>query len=408
MLPTCPRAGDPVLAGAEATRRAVRENVDQARAPLLPQLNAGIVLDQTRDPERLPVRARSRDASATLTQVIVDVARLRQLAGARATAQAQEALTRAAEQALAVRVATAYFGVLMAMDTLANTEANEAAYGQQVAQSEQRYRNGLTAQVNVDQAKAYHASARAGTIAARQALADAREALAEITGRRDEPLKTLADDVPPVPPQPADAQAWVSAALAGNPLLDAQQRERVAAADKAVDAARAGHLPTVRASLDVGRPASWPPVDGNGSARTVTTAAILLDVPLFAGGAVQSQLRQALALRDAAADDLEATRRRVARETLERHGSVMAGLGQVEANRAAVAAARRALASTRAGQELGTQTMTDLLLAIQTLTAAQGAYSQSRHRVVLDGLLLRQSAGSLGEADLAAVNTLLR
>jgi len=140
----------------------------------------------------------------------------------------------------------------------------------------------------------------------------------------------------------------------------------------------------------------------------VTTAAILLDVPLFAGGAVQSQLRQALALRDAAADDLEATRRRVARETLERHGSVMAGLGQVEANRAAVAAARRALASTRAGQELGTQTMTDLLLAIQTLTAAQGAYSQSRHRVVLDGLLLRQSAGSLGEADLAAVNTLLR
>src|ERR1700756_1056257 len=40
------RANDPVLAQADATRLAVRENVPQARALLLPQINAGMSLQQ--------------------------------------------------------------------------------------------------------------------------------------------------------------------------------------------------------------------------------------------------------------------------------------------------------------------------------------------------------------------------
>ena len=59
-------------------------------------------------------------------------------------------------------------------------------------------------------------------------------------------------------------------------------------------------------------------------------------------------------------------------------------------------------------QQLGTQTMTDLLLAIQTQSSAQSAYSQARHRLVVSELLLKQSAGQIGEADLQQVDALLR
>jgi len=52
--------------------------------------------------------------------------------------------------------------------------------------------------------------------------------------------------------------------------------------------------------------------------------------------------------------------------------------------------------------------MTDLLLAIQTLSSAQLTHSQARHRFVLSQLLLKQSAGQVGEADLRLVNALLR
>jgi outer membrane protein len=51
--------------------------------------------------------------------------------------------------------------------------------------------------------------------------------------------------------------------------------------------------------------------------------------------------------------------------------------------------------------------MTDLLLAIQTQSAAQNAHDQARHGYVLARLLLLQSAGALGEAELAQANRLL-
>ena len=401
------RRADPVLLAADAARQVVREGVTQARAPLLPQVSAGLAYDQTRTAGDADARNSSRALSAQLNQVLVDVGKLSQLRSAQAQADAQDATYRAAEQALCARVAKAYFDVLTAEDTLAHVMANEDAFRQQVEQSDQRFRNGLTAQVDVEQARAYHASARATTIGARQALADAREALAEITGQPTGTLKTLRDDLPLDAPSPAEPQAWVDAALNQNPTLQAQQRG-IAAAEEDIGAARAGHLPTLNAGLGVGRSAAWPVPGSSDDGRNVTTLGLVLNVPLFAGGATQSQVRQALHRRDGARDELELRRRRVARDTLAQYRSVLAGIGQTEATRAAVDAARKALASTRIGQGLGTQTMTDLLLAIQTFAGAQSAYSQARHQFILSRLLLQQAAGTINEADLASVNALLQ
>jgi len=408
------RAGDPVLRAAEANLRSVGEFVVQARAPLLPQAAAGVGLAQTHGPDTSvngtldSVSVRARDVSASVSQVLVDVGQFARLSAAKSRESAEAAAYHAAEQALIVRVAQAYFDVLVARDLLATTEANEAAYLQQVTQSQERYRQGLIAMVDVDQARAYHASAQSATIAAKKAVGDAIEALAEITGVRSGRLRTLRDDTPLIRPAPEEPEAWVSAALAGNPLIQAQQRT-VQSAGHLIEAARAGHLPTVNATLDVGRPASWPGGDISGrDGRTVTTVGVLLRIPLFTGGLIQSSVRQAIAQRDVADADLESVRRRVARETLDHHSDVIAAIGQIEAGRIAVDAAAKALASTRVGQQLGTHTMTDLLLAIQTLSSAQATYSVARHRLVVSELQLKQSAGQVSETDLQNVNALLR
>jgi outer membrane protein len=394
------RRADPVLAGADAARWAVREGVTLARAPLLPQAQAGVAYDQTHVAADNAGNNSSRAVSANLNQVLVDVSRLSQLRSAQALADAQDASYRATEQALCARVAQAYFDVLTAEDALATVMANEDAFRQQVEQSAQRFRNGLTASVDVEQARAYHARARAST-------GDAREALTEITGQPVGPLKTLRDDLPLLPPSPAEPQAWVDVALNQNPTLQAQQRG-VAAADEDIAAARAGHLPTLNAALGVGRSAAWPLSASNTDGRNVTTVGLTLNVPLFTGGATQAQVRQALHRRDGALDELELRRRRVARETLAQYRSVLAGIGQIEATRVAVDSARKALESTRIGQGLGTQTMTDLLLAIQTLAGSQDSYSRARHQFILSRLLLQQAVGAIGETDLAAVNALLQ
>jgi len=402
------RSADPVLSAAAAARGVVQEGVAQARAPLLPQWSLVGSLSQGRDGSANPLgegHQRARELSSRMSQVLLDLGRAASLKSAQARAEAQDAIYQAAQQDLAVRVASAYFGVLTATDTLANVQANEDAFKQQVEQSQSRYANGLVALVDVEQARTFHALARSSTIAARKALQDAREALAEITGRPTGSLKALGENLAAPAPEPADPQYWVSAALANNPLLRAQLKS-LSAAERALDAARAAHLPTLSAGLDIGRQAQWPGSASEG--RTAATLGLTVNMPLFAGGATESQRRQASYQRDGVRDELEQRRRRVARDTLDHYHSVIASLEQIDSNRASVEAARKSLAATRAGQDLGTRTMSDLLQAIQILAQAQNAYSRARHDYILAKLLLQQDLGTMGEAELAGVNALLQ
>lgn len=396
------RASDPVLAAAEAARGGAREEVGQARAPLLPQWT----LELTQERQRLAgSEQRSRELQHRISQVLLDFSRMARLRSAQARDEGQQALLQAAQQALLVRVAQAYFGVLSASDALATVQANEDAFARQVQQAQARFAAGLGAQVDIEQARTYHALAGANTVAARKALLDAREALAEITGSPTGPLKPLAQDLAALPPEAAGREAWVTQALRDNPTLRAEQLA-LSASEQALDAARAAHLPTLSLALESGR--HWPPTAGASSGRSDTTLGLSLSLPLFAGGATESQRRQAAHHRDGAREALEQRRRRVVRETLAQFDAVQLGAAQMDSTRSAVEAASRALAATQTGQELGTRSMTDLLLAIQNQAAAQGAYSQARHQYVLARLQLQQAAGAIDETHLAAINTLLQ
>jgi outer membrane protein len=401
------RANDPVLAAADAQRAGTHDLADQARAALLPQASATASIGRERDTGATQPASSAHVANTTLgvSQVVFDAGLWSQLKAARATADAQDATLESARQALCLRVATAYFDALLAADLLASVQANEDAFGEQVAQSQQRYKAGLDAQVDVDQSRSYQALAHGSTMAARQALVDALAAVAEITASTPATLKTLRDDLPLGPPQPADPRAWVASALRGNPALRAAGKA-VDAADGAVDAARAGHLPTLTAGLNLVRPTGA--VYGDSSGRLTNTALLTLNVPLFSGGATQARVSQAVHQRDGARDALETQRRAVERATKAAYGSVVTGIGQVQATRDAVAAAQASLAATRVGREVGNRSMTDVLNAIQTLAQAQAAYAQARHQFILGRLQLQQAAGTLTEADLANVNALLQ
>lgn len=394
------RAADPLLAGAAAQRGVQHEATVQARARLLPQWELSGTDSRTQDSG-----SRSHALGSSVSQVLFDLGRLRTLDAERTLDSAQAARVRAAEQALAARVARAYFGVLSAQAALATAQVNENTLATQAQQAQSRFESGLAALVDVEQSRTYHALARGGTVQARQALADARAALAQITGRVPGELKPLAAALPALPPQPADAAAWIAQAQQANPGLQALALA-LDASERRIGAARAAHAPTLSASVDTrvaGGPAIAEPERGRGN----TLVALRLTVPLFAGGATESGVRQASFQRDAAREELEAARRAVVRETQAQHEAVLAGVALLDSTQAAVAAADRALAAMRSGQALGTRSNTDLLLAIQNQAAARNAHDQARHGYVLARLLLQQAAGSLGLAELTAVNALL-
>lgn len=430
---------DPVLMQAEAQSRIGQAGAAISRSVLLPQLNGSVSYYDshgTGSQSQLVRRPdggqqfiagtssggglRSRSESLGLNQVLFDLGQFEQWRASKASARASEAQYAAAEQDLILRVATAYFTVLNDEDQLRYAEANQKALKKQLDAAQAKYSVGLSAITDADSARAQEAAAAASVIQARTALYNDREALAQITGKAAVDLKVLTNKLPLNPPQPDNSAAWVSTALASNPSLQAQ-REQVEAARHDVTAAHAAHLPTLGASISYSRNPSWgpgnigPAIDLSGdqvlrenTRRNDTTVGLVLTVPLVQGGGIIARERQAIAQRDQTSDILEQYRRQIVANTRNAFNSIRAGISQVRAQKEAVISAQKALQSTQAGYEVGSQTIIDVLFAQQTLFQAESNYSQARHAYVINQLNLKFAAGTLSVKDLQAVNALLQ
>ena len=130
-------------------------------------------------------------------------------------------------------------------------------------------------------------------------------------------------------------------------------------------------------------------------------------MPIFSGGATQSRVRQALAQRDVARDELEQQRRALERSTRNAYQTLVAGISEVEARRLALVSAQSAYEASQVGLEVGTRTVLDVLNNQRTLFTAQQAYAQAKYNFLQNRLLLEQAAGTLEISDVEDVNRLL-
>jgi outer membrane protein len=425
------RQSDPQLAAVEAQRLATGEGVHLNRAALLPRVSgaAGFTdsnrksssfgLLPTEDDSLLFGQSTSRTEdsgrswSIDLQQSIYDHRNYTRLRASRARADAADADYDAAIDGLALRVAQAYFSALTAVDSLVFARADERAVKRQLDQAEQRFEVGLTAITDVHEARARYDASRASAITAQNALDDAREALAELTGQYLQNLQGLDEGFSPSAPEPSNVDRWVQTALDENPVLRSRALA-LEAAGQDVATARASHLPTLGLSARRNGGAGWgetrrfPGATTPGNSDSYgSSISLSLNIPLFEGGATQAGVRQAIYTRDANEERLEQERRAVTRNVRNAYRAVIAGIAEIEARRQALVSARSALEATEAGFEVGTRTIVDVLLSQQVLTSAQRDYSNARHSFLVNGLSLKQSAGVIDIKDIAAVNRLL-
>src|SRR3546814_6345202 len=136
-----------------------------------------------------------------------------------------------------------YFNVLVAIETLAAAEAAETALKRQFDYADKRLEVGLAPITDVHEARATYDSARANTIAQRNALADAYQALTEITGTSITNLQGLPDAFRPALPAGGDAETWVASAMEHNPPLRSLAYT-LSSAQQGLSSARDSHHPT--------------------------------------------------------------------------------------------------------------------------------------------------------------------
>ncbi|MDW2405517.1 efflux RND transporter outer membrane protein VpoC, partial [Vibrio sp. 1262-1] len=152
--------------------------------------------------------------------------------------------------------------------------------------------------------------------------------------------------------------------------------------------------------------------DTSNSARDNTTdnfnIGVNLAVPLYTGGNVTSQTKQAEFAYVAASEDLEAQYRSVVKDVRAQNNNINASIGALKAYEQSVVSARSALEATEAGFDVGTRTIVDVLDATRRLYDANKNLSDARYNYILSVLQLRQAVGTLSEQDILDVDAGLK
>jgi outer membrane protein len=400
---------DPVYQAARAQYVATAERLPQARSGYLPQVNASLNAFQNWAwRSGLPdIDLNTRSAAITLSQPIFRLQNWIAISQAEKAVLQAESVLASAQQDLALRLAQAYFDVLLAQDNVALSQAQKNAISEQLAQAKRNFEVGTATIVDTLEAQARYDQANAKEIADQNDLEVKRRALQVLLGRLPEGLTPVREPLVLAEPSPQDIEAWVRTGADSNYQV-AIARANYEIAQQEIGRQRAGHLPT----LDLSASASHgfdPTRSAPGISAVGNDAALgfVLSIPIFSGGLTQSRVREAVALRDRAEADLENAQRSVAQAVRAAYLNVTSGIAQVKALEQALVSTQSQLDSTILGRDVGVRTSVDVLNAQQQVFQTRRDLQQARYNYLMNTLRLKQAAGQLSEADIQTVNLTL-
>ena len=401
---------DSVFQAARAQYRAGVEALPQARAGYLPVLSgtASAFHNQISPNTGQSFDYNTTTYAVTLSQPLFRAQNWVQIGQARLQVLQAEAALAGAQQDLILRVAQAYFDVLLARDNVALSGSQKTAISEQLAQAKRTFEVGTATIVDTLEAQARYDQANAKEISDKNDLEVKRRALQVLLGREPGGLTPLKEPLVLAPPQPADIEAWVKEGGASNfSVVAARANQEIA--HEEIRKQKAGYLPTLDATASYGR--LYNPtqsIEGViGPVQNSGSFGITLSMPFLNGGLTTSLVRQAVANAEKADQDLESTGRNVAQSIRTSFLNVTSGIAQVRALEQAQTSTQSQLDSTILGRDVGVRTSVDVLNAQQQVYQTRRDLQQARYNYLINTLQLKSAAGQLAEADVEAVNRAL-
>ena len=353
------RVSNPDLRKSAADRDAAFEKINEARSPLLPQLGLGADYTYTngyRDSNG--VNSNVTSGSLQLTQTLFDMSKWRALTLQEKAAGIQDVTYQTDQQTLILNTATAYFNVLSAIDTLSYTEAQKQAIYRQLDQTTQRFNVGLVAITDVQNARSQYDSVLANEVTARNNLDNAVEALRQVTGNYYPELASLnVDGFKTNKPQTVNA-LLKEAENRNLSLLQARLNQDLAR--EQIRQAQDGHLPTLDLTASTGiSNTTYNGSKTNDPTRYGDTDAgqnkigLSFSLPLYQGGMVNSQVKQAQYNFVGASEQLESSHRSVVQTVRSSFNNINASISSINAYKQAVVSAQSSLDAMEAGYSVG-------------------------------------------------------
>jgi outer membrane protein len=398
------RQTDPQLQIAAANQSSRNEARPQALAALRPTLTLSGQLGYQQ--QHLAGQMADRYASNNITLSLVQPVYRR--AAWLALEQVDKELVQAdiqyqiVAQNLIMRVAQAYFGVLGAQDDLRFAHSEKAAIARQLEQAKQRFAVGLVAMTDVHEVQARADQADAALLSAENALDNAREVLREMTRT---PPRALAKLQPEIPLQiPQAQQDWHTRANEHNlSLRAAKLAADIAQGQIAVQ--QSAHYPALDLTASLSRANTHALHGADSTNRSVN---LQLSIPIYQGGRVQAEVRQAQFNAQAAQAEFIRQQHATERQTSTAYRGIQTNIARVSALQAVQVSAQSALQATQAGFDAGTRTLVDVLNNQRDLYRARRDYAQARYQYILSTLSLYQAAGTLDDTHLQQINQWLQ
>ena len=405
---------DTQVSQAKAEAQAAHAGLSEATAALLPQIDVVGNLTKTRTNVIDAYNARGSNKQATgainLSQTLWRHSSWANRSIAEKTATLKDLAYADAQQNLIVRVSNAYFNVLNAADTLKFQKANNAALKRQLSEANRRFNVGLIAQTDKLEAQAAYDLSNAAVIAAENELINSKSEIRMLIGREIDVNKLAKID-----------ESRFAASSVSNDLIKITKKaeennlalqQAVISRDIAKDnitLARSGHEPTLdfNARAQTGyteydtQVAQAGFVDNNSWAHSV---GLTLNIPIFHGGATSAAVDKAQANYIYAQEGLEKAHRTLLTNVSNSYNNVNAAISSVTAYNNYKVSADSALSATKAGYEVGTRTMTDVLNATQNLYDAMQKSAQARYTYILSRLSLLYAQGDLKVEHIDQIN----
>ncbi len=408
-------AHDATIQVSRSSALAAQERIAQARAQFFPTISANASrarndLDQTQALGGQQVTTNDRYTSSgkalVLRQPLWRMELGAQYRQAQATVADANALLERDEQALVVRVTQAYFDVLEANEQLALVSVQKAAYTTQLDAATKGLAGGSGTRTDIDEAQSRLDLAIAQELEARQNLDFARQQLQLLVGQPVDDVKPVDDARLAQLAAGRTLEEWTRQAESASPEI-ASALAQVEAARAAVDRARAGHYPSLDLQAQVAR-SSNENITRIHSDYHHKQVGLQLAVPLFQGGYVQSQVREALALKQRAEQRVEELRRDLRGRVHREFRGVTEGVLRVKALEQAVRSAQQLTQSSQRSFAAGARTRLDILNAEQQLGTARRELAQVRTAYLLSRVRLGALAGEPRAENVNRINALLR
>lgn len=408
------RLQDANILATRAATLASQERLPQARAQMLPNVALSLTHNRNHLTSTTPsflgedqtntTSYPSSNQTLSVRQPLFRPALTAQYRQAQALVDDANATLAQEEQALVVRVASAYFEAVLSAEQLTLVLAQQAFNRTQLDAARKIFAAGAGIRTDVDEAQARLDMSLALEIEARQNIGYTQQQLQVLVNQAVDVLDPL--DVTKLEllvPQPARLEDWIARAEQGSPQLRSLKAQMEASREE-IAKASSGHLPTLDGVIQVSRSKS-DSVTSLRSTYSNATIGLQLNIPIYAGGAVSSAVRQALANQERSEQALEGVRRELGVRVNKEFRGMTESIPKIRALEQAVTSADQLVLSSRRSFQAGSRTVIDVLNAEQQRMVVLRDLAQARYVYLISKIRLLALAG---EADLEAVQAVNR